>query len=80
MVFKHGEPLNYNCRSSHLPPPSRGRSGGGWVVLLPDCPIPTPTLPLKGREFLQREIPTNDVEVETFLNLNLNLDLFICQQ
>jgi hypothetical protein len=34
-----------------FPPPSRGRSGGGWGLKMSRFPIPTLALPLKGREY-----------------------------
>ncbi|OGU12512.1 MAG: hypothetical protein A2075_23475 [Geobacteraceae bacterium GWC2_58_44] len=33
------------------------------VILRRSCPIPTPTLPLKGREFFQRKISASQVKL-----------------
>ncbi|HBG04090.1 MAG: hypothetical protein A2075_03135 [Geobacteraceae bacterium GWC2_58_44] len=33
------------------------------MFLRRNCPIPTPTLPLKGREFSQRKINTNRIRI-----------------
>jgi hypothetical protein len=43
-----------------VPPSSRGRLGGGWGVFVTksvENPIPSPTLPLKGREHALQEPP-----------------------
>ncbi len=43
--------MNSRAQSIFVPPHSRGRLGGGWFSVAVDRtnPIPTPTLPLKGR-------------------------------
>jgi hypothetical protein len=45
-----------------LPLQGGGQEGDG-SALAPNLPIPTPTLPLKGREFFQRKISANHVIV-----------------
>ena len=45
---------------NHVPPPSRGRTGGGWGCPAQDSPHPHPSPPLEGEgEFLKRKISTN---------------------
>ena len=47
---------------NHVPPPSRGRTGGGWGCPAQDSPHPHPVPPLEGEgEFLKRKISANQV-------------------